>query len=254
MLGLRGRTAVVTGGSDGIGKACALALAGAGARVVVAARRPEPLAAVVAELRGLGAEALGVQGDIRQPGTVERLVEEAVEAFATVDVLVNNVGASYSDDFRRLPLLELEPRELLAAVDLNVASAFACSKAVAPMMLQRGGAIVNIGSIVASHPVPGFGFYSPAKAALISLTQLMALEWAPQVRVNAVLPGHIDTARSSSLRTPETVERLLRGIAMERLGTPADVAGAVVFLASDLARWTTGALLDVNGGLRAISI
>ena len=252
MLGLTGKTAIVTGGSQGIGRACALALATAGARVAVVARRAQPLDDVLAELRDLGVEALAVQGDVREPETIQRLVDDTVATFGGVDVLINNTGASYSDDFRRLPLLELEPPELVAAMQLNVGTAFACSKAVAPLMADKGGAIVNIASIVAEHPMAGFGFYSPAKAALVSLTKVMALEWAPAIRVNVVLPGHIDTPRSSASRTPDVVARLLRGIAMGRLGTPSDVAGGVVYLASDLARWTTGTLLDVNGGLRAI--
>jgi NAD(P)-dependent dehydrogenase (short-subunit alcohol dehydrogenase family) len=249
---LEGRVAIVTGASQGIGLGIAGALAEAGAAVVAAARRPELLQQAVEVLQARGARAVGVACDVRDGNQARRLAERAVESFGRVDILVNNVGASYGDDFRRGPLLEMTPADLDGAIRQNVTSLLHCCWAVVPGMLQRSGSIINVASVVVSHPMPGFGLYAAAKAAVVSLTRTMALEWAPRVRVNALLVGHVDTPRASSRRTAEDRAWLERHIALGRLGTPEDVGSAALYLVSDAAAWTTGAAVEVDGGVRSL--
>jgi NAD(P)-dependent dehydrogenase (short-subunit alcohol dehydrogenase family) len=249
---LEGRVAIVTGASQGIGFGIAGALAEAGAAVVVAARRPDLLQQAITALEARGARALGVACDVRDGGQARHLAERAIERFGRVDILVNNVGASYGDGFRRGPLLEMTAEDLDGAIRQNVTSLLHCCWAVVPRMLESSGSIINVASIAVSHPMPGFGLYAAAKAAVVSLTRTMAVEWAPRVRANALLVGHVDTPRSSSRRTVEDRAWLERHIALGRLGRPEDVGSAAVYLASDGAAWTTGAAVEVDGGVRSL--
>ncbi|MPZ63515.1 MAG: glucose 1-dehydrogenase [Propionibacteriales bacterium] len=252
-LDLDGHVAVVTGGSQGIGQAIAGELAAFGCRVVVSARRPDVLEEAVSAIRGNGGQAVGVAGDLCDSEHVGEVVSRANDAFGGVDVLVNNAGGSFGDDFRRGALLDLDEQDLLGAYRMNVLTTFNMARAVVPVMRSRGGgSIVNISSVLVSTPMADFGAYSAAKAAVVSLTRTMAIEWAPTVRVNALLVGHIATERASRNRSAETVAWLERHIAMGRLGDPVDVAGTVAYLCSDLARWVTGATLEVDGGVRAL--
>lgn len=245
---LDGKVALVTGASSGIGLACTRALAEAGARVAMLARGRDRLDAAVEELLAAGHEVVGIVGDVREPSTVDRFVEAALAEFGSVDVLVNNAGGSQGDAFRRAPLLDLDIEDLRGAMELNLVPTFSCSKAAVSAMGSSGGSIVNVASVVAFRPRRSFGFYGPAKAAVMSLTMLMAEEWAPDVRVNAVVPGSVATGTQ---RSPERIAQLVAGIAMGRLGEPADVAALVRFLASDEAAWITGAMFDVDGGVRS---
>lgn len=258
---LSNRTAIVTGASQGLGRGIALELARAGADVAVVARLPEPVTArgqsrphepvepVVAEVQALGRRALGITADVREADQVASMVQQTLETFGRVDILVNNAGGSYGQDFKRGPVLETTEHDLNETFRLNVNSVFLCSKAVAPIMLEQGsGAIINNASMGGLGPDRDFAAYTAAKAAVISLTGQMAMEWAPSVRVNAVAPGRIDTSRSRSRRDPETLARRLSHIAMGRMGAPEEVAGAVVYLASDAASWTTGITIELDGG------
>jgi 7-alpha-hydroxysteroid dehydrogenase len=247
---LEGQVAVVTGGTEGIGAAIARELGRAGAKVVVASRRPEATQAMAAALATEGTTALGVPLDVLSAESVDSLLSRVLDEFGAVDVLVNNAGGSYSERFRRGPLLELDGEDLLEAFRLNVVGAFTCSKAVAPSMRRHGGVIVNVASVAAFQVEHGMGAYGTSKAALVQLTKAMAAEWAPDVRVNAVAPGHIDTPRVSAKRSPERKARLLAEIALTRLGTGEDVAQAVRFLAAPTASWMTGAVLNLDGGQR----
>lgn len=252
-LGIEGKVAVVTGGSRGIGRAIALGLGAHGCHVVVVARSEKSVNMTVADIRDDGGSAEGITGDVRDAADVRAVVDQVERSAGRLEILVNNAGGSYGDDFRRGPLLELGPEDLLGAFRMNVLSAFLFARESVPLMRRAGGgSIINVSSVVVRTPMPGFGAYSAAKAALTSLTRTMALEWAPEVRVNAVLAGHIGTERASRSRTAEDVGWLERHIALGRLGQPADVAGTVIFLASDLAHWVTGSALSVDGGVRAL--
>lgn len=252
---LSGRVAVVTGGSTGIGHGIALGMAKAGANVVLAARSAGALDAAREEVAAYGNGVLAVAADVTRREDVQRLVANAIDAFGQVDILVNNAGATFGATFRRAPLLDLTDRDIDDNLALNFRSMLVCAQAFVPHMIGRGsGAIINISSIAGrdhDHPTAGFGVYPAAKAAIISLTKCMAVEWAPQVRVNCIAPGVIDTPRVSAARQADRLSSQLATIAMGRIGLPSDVAGAAVFLASDAASWITGSILDVHGGIKS---
>jgi 7-alpha-hydroxysteroid dehydrogenase len=250
-LGLTNKVAVVTGGTDGIGRGIAEGLALAGANVVVASRRPERCAEVESSLKALGAESLGVPTDVTDEGAVKGLFDAATARFGGVDVLVNCAGGSFSDRFRRARLLESTGMDLVESYRLNVVSAFLCSSAAYPLMVARGGgAIVNISSVGGDSATPAgmFAAYGASKAALNHLTRSLAGEYAPLVRVNAVAPGLIETPRTAASRTPERLAASLAGIALGRIGTPEDVASVVLFLVSASASWMTGSNIRIDGG------
>ena len=234
-----GQVAVVTGGSDGIGKGIALAFAEAGASVVIAARRPDNLAEAQAEIEATGAQVLAVPTDVTDAASVQRLADETIQRFGRVDVLVNNAGGSFGPTFARGPLLDLTESDFAECFRVNVTSVFLCCKAFVPLMQAQGrGVVVNTGSILAGElrkPAAPLGVYSSAKAALARLTRAMALEWAPAVRVVTLAAGDIDTPRVTASRSPAEIEASKATIAMGRLGTPADIASLVLFLASDSA-------------------
>ena len=257
---LADRAAVVTGASQGIGRGIALALAEHGANVIVAARAPEPVAGgserihrpvepVVREIEAMGRNAVGVLADVRDPDQAQRIVEQVLGAFGRLDIWVNNAGATWGETFKMAPLLDLSPADFRECLRLNLASVFLCGCAAARAMVERGsGSIVNLASISGQGPSPGNGAYGAAKAGVISLTRTMAAEWAP-VRVNAVAPGSVEHADRAAVhpyargRAPAE-----QTTAAGRAGTVADVAAAVLYLASDEASYVTGAVLDVNGG------
>lgn len=251
---LTGRVAIVTGGSDGIGKGIALAMAEAGANVVIAARRQEKIDAAIAEVQVRGRQAAGVSVDVSDPDQIQRIVDAAMSRFGRVDILVNNAGSSWGATFKRGLLLELEASDFDGAFATNVRSQFLCAKAVVPVMQEQesGGAIINMSSVAGQlnlAPSPTMGLYSATKAAILSFTRSMAAEWAPKVRVNALMPGLIQTERTrNDPNRKATDEELGQGIGMGRVGLPQDVAGAAVFLASDAASWITGASIQIDGG------
>lgn len=251
-LGLAGLVAIVTGSSQGIGRAIAATLAGFGARVVVTGRRAGLVAAAEEVIRASGGTVRGQVADAGRPADAERVVAATIDEFGRIDVLVNNVGGSFGTGFRRGPLLELSDDDLVNVYRANVLSMMTCSRAAMPALRERHGAIINISSVVTRTPMAGFGAYGAAKAAVNHLTEALALEVAPEVRVNAVLVGHVDTERARGGRSAEQVAWLERHIGVGRLGQPSDVAGAVAFLASPTAGWVTGAAFAVDGGVRAV--
>ena len=231
--GIEGKVAVVTGGTDGIGLGIAQALSGAGARVVVASRREAMCEQAQQAIRDDGGDALGVATDVTDEEAVANLFARTVESFGGIDILVNCAGGSFSDRFRRAPLLELGPTDLIECYRLNVVSAFLCSTAAYPLMRARGGgSVINIGSVSSdsSGAAGMFAAYGASKAALNHITRSLAAEFAPDIRVNVVLPGFIDTPRTSASRTPERLRATLANIALGRIGTPDDIAEMVVFL------------------------
>ncbi len=246
---LTGKTALVTGGGTGLGRAMALALAEAGADVVLAARRMEKLEAAAEEIRALGRRAAAVGLDVTDPASVEASVARAEEALAPVDILVNNSGISGEGWAAELPLERWE--QVMAT---NLRGAFLMCQAVGRGMIARqGGVIVNVASVAGVVGVRMLSAYSASKAGLIQLTRSLALEWARYgVRVNALAPGYFLTDINRELFASEAGERLIRGhIPMGRVGQPRELAGAVVFLASEASSFMTGAALVVDGGQSA---
>ena len=244
-MDLSGKVAIVTGASRGIGRAIALDLASRKARVVVSARSMEALEGVVEAIGAEGGEALAVAADVAAPGDADRLVGTAVDKFGRLDILINNAGIT-----RDGLLLRMKDEDWDAVLDTNLKGAFNCIRAAAKTMSkQRSGRIINISSVVGQMGNPGQANYCASKAGLLGLTKSVARELARrEVTVNAVTPGFITTDMTESLGE-KAREALLGQIPLGRLGTPADIASAVAFLASDQAGYVTGQVLGVNGGM-----
>ncbi|MEW6671683.1 MAG: SDR family NAD(P)-dependent oxidoreductase [Thermodesulfobacteriota bacterium] len=248
-LRLDGKTAVVTGGSQGIGKAISLGLAHCGADVCIADLNPGAGEEVAARIKGLGRKSLVLPVDVTDGGQVARMVEKTLAAFGRIDILVNNAGGASGANFGIGRVTRISERDWDDTISVNLRSAFLCSRAAAePMLTQKSGSIINMASITGQFPWAGMPAYSAAKAAIINLTRSLALEFAPHVRVNAIAPGLIETPRTSKNRRPEQLDQLLSNVPLQRMGSPEEVADMAVYLASDVAGWITGAVMDVNGG------
>ena len=244
---LTDRVAIVTGAGKGIGRGIAMGLAQAGAHVVLAARTLADLESIAEEIRTLGRKALPVPTDVCDSGQIANMVERTLTEFGKIDILVNNAG---SLSWR--PTLQMPEGLWDAILSKNLKSVFLCSKAVGAVMVEkRSGSIINISSAGAGFPEPESAHYGAAKAAINSLTQSLAIEWGPYgVRVNTLSPGLIQTpgADYEHLGGPEMVKVRPKTIALRRVGTPEDLAGAAVFLASDASAYVTGANILVHGG------
>jgi 3-oxoacyl-[acyl-carrier protein] reductase len=245
MFSLKDKVALVTGASQGIGRDTALALAEAGATVVIAARSEEKLAMLAEEIAAKGSVALAVIMDVADADQIKAGFKTVLEKFGKLDILVNNAAITRDGLAMRMKQEDWE-----AVIRTNLTGAHLCiQQALAPMMRARSGRIINIASVVAQMGNAGQSNYVAAKAGLIGLTKAIAMEIASRnVTVNAVAPGFIATPMTDVL--PDKVkEELKTRIPLGRMGTPRDVAAAIVFLASDEAAYITGHVLDVNGGL-----
>ena len=239
------KVALVTGASRGIGRSISLALAGAGAKIVAVDLMPEGVEALAAEIKGMGGQAVAVQGNVAVTADAERMVEESVAAFGRLDILVNNAGIT-----RDALLLRMKDEDWDAVLTVNLKGAFLCSRAAAKVMSkQRYGRIINIASVVGQMGNMGQANYCASKAGLMGLTKSNARELARRsVTVNAVAPGFISTDMTDAL--PEKVKQeLIAQIPLERLGTAEDIAHAVLFLAAEGSGYITGQVLAVNGGM-----
>lgn len=243
---LQGKTAVVTGGSRGIGRAICLELARQGANVVVNYSGSEQKAKdVVAEIETFGVKAMAIQANVANVEDVESLMKQTLNHFGTIDILVNNAGIT-----RDNLLMRMKESEWDDVIDTNLKGVFLCTKAVTrQMMKQRNGRIINISSIVGVAGNPGQVNYVAAKAGVIGMTKTVAQELASRnILVNAIAPGFITTEMTESL--PEEVKQaMLKQIPLAKLGQPEDVAKTVVFFASDASNYITGQVLHVDGGL-----
>ncbi len=247
---LDGKLAFVTGAGRGLGRAGALALAGAGANLALVSRTRSQLEETAAAAERLGRKALVAVADTRDRAEVEAAVRAAVEAFGRIDILFNNAGTNI-----RKNVVDMPDEDWQTIMDTNVKGAFLVARAVARQMVRQGsGAIINMSSMSAMSAEPTKAVYAASKGAIALLTKGLALELAPHgIRVNAIAPGYMLTSLvKGGLETdPERKRRVLARIPLGRLGEPEEIGGALVFLASDAARYVTGASITIDGGWTA---
>lgn len=242
---LKGKTALVTGGAQGIGRAIALSLAQSGADVAVSDINLDMAKKTADEIAALGVRSVAIGGNVADSESAKKMVDEAVEGLGSLFILVNNAGIT-----RDNLIMRMKDEDWDLVLDVNLKGSFNCAKAALKHMSKaRGGRIINIASVVGAMGNAGQANYVASKAGLIGLTKTIAREYASRnITANAVAPGFIDTAMTQAL--PEKVrEELMGQIPLGRLGTADDVAGAVSFLASDYAAYITGVVLHVNGGM-----
>jgi len=245
MFSLKEKVALVTGASQGIGRATALALAEAGAKVAAAARNAEKLGALVGEIAAAGGEAFAVPMDVADAAQVKNGFAQALAKFGKLDILVNNAAITRDTLALRMKLEDWD-----AVLRTNLTGAHLCTQqALGAMLRQRWGRIINISSVVAQTGNAGQANYVAAKAGLIGLTRAIAVEVASRnITVNAIAPGFIETPMTNVL-SQELKDKMKSLIPLGRMGSDRDVAAAIVFLASDEAGYITGQVLDVNGGM-----
>ena len=245
-LDLNGKVAIVTGSSRGLGKAMAVALAGAGADVVVTSRRPESLAPVRKEIEALGRTALPIRLDVRNRQSISDMAGETLRQFGRIDTLVNNAGMNI-----RKRALDLTWDEWDEVLETNLKGAFFCAQAAAPDMLKRGrGRIINIGSATCVMAYPHITPYCASRGGVLQMTKSLAAEWGPQgVTCNVLAPGWFRTDQNRVLwENPEWVEMISKHIPAGRMADPSELGPAVVFLASDLSDYVNGDLFLMDGG------
>ncbi len=240
-----GRVALVTGASQGIGRACAARLAKSGATVVVAARNQQKLDEVVQEITAAGGTAAAFVLDVADEEQIKTVIKAAIARFGKIDILVNNAGITHDQLVMRMKRADWD-----SVINTNLTSAYLCTQQViSPMLKQRWGRIVNIASVFGQTGQAGQANYAASKAGLIGLTMAVARELASRsITCNAVAPGFIETAMTEVL-SGEFKENALKMIPLGRTGTPEEVAHAVEFLASEQAGYITGHVLNINGGM-----
>lgn len=246
---LQHKVAVITGGGTGIGAATARLFASEGARVCVFGRRAAPLDETVAAIHASGGIAMAVTGSVATPPDCQRLVDVTTAAYGRIDILVNSAGVA-----RLMPLTETTDALWDEIVDTNLKGTFLTVRAVLPVMLQQGtGVIVNVSSILGQVGIPQVAAYGASKAGIEQLTRVIALEYASQgIRANAVAPGWVETPMTESVHAHfQLYESLRARHPAGRFGTPDEVAHAILYLASDEARWVTGSVLMIDGGWTA---
>lgn len=245
MFSLNQKVALVTGASQGIGRATSLALAEAGAQLAVAARSTEKLTSLVGEIQGAGGEAVAVPMDVADASQVRAGFQQVLQKFGKLDVLVNNAAITRDTLALRMKLEDWD-----AVLRTNLTGAHLCiQQALGAMLRQRSGRIINLASVVAETGNAGQANYVASKAGLIGLTRAIAVEVASRnITVNAIAPGFIETPMTDPL-PQELKDKMKSLIPLNRFGTERDVAAAIVFLASDEAAYITGQVLEVNGGM-----
>ncbi|MFB6179969.1 MAG: SDR family NAD(P)-dependent oxidoreductase [Halorientalis sp.] len=245
---LDGRTAVVTGGSRGIGRAIAEGLAAAGATVVPAARSEADVTRVADDIEAAGGTARGIVVDVADETSVTELIEETVDTFGGVDVVVNNAGVNPQAALGLPEDVTADGFEQTLAVNLQ--GAFTCARVAAEHLTESdGGSLVNVASVGGLVGLPRQHPYVASKHGLVGLTKSMALDWAPEVRVNAIAPGYVATEFIEGALDDESIRQsLLDQTPLNRFADPAEIAGPAIFLASDAASFVTGSTLTVDGG------
>jgi 7-alpha-hydroxysteroid dehydrogenase len=242
------KVAIVTGAGQGIGEDIALALAEAGADVVVAARTQADIDHTAAKVAERGRAGLAVATDVTETHQLEHLVAATIERFGRIDILVNNAGGSFPK-----PALDTSERAFEKIVRFNLTSPFLLTRLTVPRIVETAGTgvIVNISSGAGVQVVQGMVGYSAAKAGLNQMTRVLAREFAPKVRVNAIVVGQILTPGATSVLSDEMIAQAARNIPMARLGDVRDIAACALYLASPASAWVTGRIFDVDGGADA---
>jgi 2-deoxy-D-gluconate 3-dehydrogenase len=258
LLNLSGQTAIVTGGSRGIGLGIAHRLAEAGASVVIGALKDEEMQAAIAEISSKGGKVKGVKVDVSKEDEVKNMVNFAVENFGSVDILVNNAGI-----FPAVPVAEMSKENFEKVIAVNLEGVFLCTKYAAEQMIKqgKGGKVINITSIDALHPsMVGLAHYDSSKHAVWGFTKNSALEFAPhKIWINAIAPGAIATPGVQEMQKPDVnqkaadaaknIEAMLNKIPMKRMGEADDIGKVALFLASDMSSYMTGEQIVVDGGV-----
>ena len=246
LFDLRGKVALVTGASSGLGHHFARTLASAGASVVATARRTDKLAALVDEIAKAGGKAVAMPMDVTQRASVERVIADAGKSLGAPDIVVNNAGIAHSK-----PSLELTEEEWRRVLDTNLDGAWWVAQESAKAMVAsgKGGSIINIASVLGLRVATSLLAYATAKAALIQATKALALEWARhRIRVNAIAPGYIETDMTEGFFKTEAGLATIKRVPQRRIGKPADLDGALLLLASDAGSYMTGSVVVVDGG------
>lgn len=244
---LNGKVAIVTGASKGIGEGIACALAEAGAAVVVSSRKQDAIDAVVKQLQDKGLEAIAIAANAGKTEDLKKLVQATIDKYGGIDIIINNAAANPAYG----PVEQTEPWAYDKIMDVNVKGPFELSRlALASMKERGGGAVINISSIGGLSPEHMLGIYSVSKAALISLTKVMAKEWGQYgVRANTICPGLIKTKFSQTLWSNEKImKRIERQLPLSRVGTVEEIAGLALFLASEASAYCTGSVFTADGG------
>jgi len=242
---LKGKVALVTGGGRGLGKGIALGLAGAGADVVVAARSADELTHTAQELRNMGTNSTAYRVDLMQVVEINTMIDWVAEKYGALDILVNGAGVN-----RRKPTVEMTEDDWDWVLGINLKGVFFASQAAAKVMLKQSkGRIINVASLSAVIGIPTIIPYCSSKGGLVQMTKGMAAEWAPKINVNAIGPGYFRTAMTEALFQREGWEQnILRRIPQGKTGSPSDLAGAAVYLASEASDYVTGQVIYVDGG------
>ena len=251
LFDLEDRVAVVTGGGRGIGRAIAVELASAGAAVVPSARSTDEIEAIADEIRSDGSDALAVPADVTDPDAVGDVIDRIENKFGPIDIVVNNAGFNPDDALGRPE--DVSTETLDRVLDVNLNRAYEVTTAAAEGLLESdGGSVINVASVGGLVGLPRQHPYVASKHGLVGLTKSMSLDWTPEVRVNAVAPGYVSTELTEDLESNEQLRQsIVDRTPLERFAEPEEVAGPVVFLASDAASYVTGTVLAADGGWTA---
>ena len=247
-MSLSGRVALVTGASQGIGRACALKLAGMGGTVAVAARTAEKLEALVKEITSQGGKAVAIQGNVSKTADVNRLFLETKKAFGSLDILVNNAGV-----YEFHPLEDVTEDEFHREFNTNVLGLILATREAVKYFGPKGGSVINVGSVASTVTPPNSVVYTATKGAVDAVTRVLAKELGPKkIRVNSVNPGGVETegTHTGGIVGSDFEKQMVAQTPLGRFGKPEDIAPVAVFLASEASGWLTGELLTASGGLR----
>ncbi len=246
---LNGKVAIVTGSGKGIGQGIGLTFAEAGANVIFTARTEKDIQANVERAKAFGVDAIAVLCDVMDEGQLQALADKTVETFGKIDIVANNAGGTPPN-----PIPNTTSNEFNEAFHFNVTSAFNFTRICLPHLKESKGCVVNISSAVGRIVQPNFAAYGTAKAALIHMTKLMASELAPYVRVNAIAPGAIWTDALRNFLDEASLQKMCDLTPMKKLGEVEDITLAALYLASPAARWVTGKVLEVDGGMETTNM